>query len=152
MAERSIIAQAIMEPEHTDSILKQVKPEYLYRPQHQRILESVAAIRKGGQTVTLTGVCDHLIQLGAMPNDGKALAYLSEVCLFSSPFFFAREIEIIKRDYHQRQHIALATKLAERSWEPCVDHDGLKQVVLDSLEDYEALFREVYPYGKLPVG
>jgi replicative DNA helicase len=152
-AERSILAQAIMEPEHVDSLLEQVKPEYLFRPQHQRILESVAAIRKNGQTVTMVGVRDHLTQREVIASDdNKAIAYLSEICLLASPFFFAREVEVIYRTYHQRLHIALATKLVERAWEPCIDHDDLKQAVLDGTEAYEDLLREVIPHGKLPMG
>jgi replicative DNA helicase len=151
-AERAILGQAIMEPEHTDAILEQVRPEYLYRPQHQRIMESVAAIREHGQMVTLVGVRDHLINRGVMTDDGKALAYLSEVCLLSSPFFFAREIEIVLRTYHQRLHIALAAKLVERAQEACVNHDDIKQAVLDGLEAYESLFLEVLQNGNLPVG
>jgi replicative DNA helicase len=151
-AERAVLGQAISEQEHTDAILEQVKPEYLYRPQHQRILESIASIRGHGQMVTPIGVRDHLIQRGEMPDDGKAAAYLIELTLLSSPFFFEREIEVILRTYHQRLHIALAERLVVRSWEPCIDHDDLKQAVLDSLEAYEDLFREVLPNGKLPIG
>jgi hypothetical protein len=42
--------------------------------------------------------------------------------------------------------------LAERAWEPCVDHDDIEKAVLDGLESYEDLFRGVLPNGKLPVG
>jgi replicative DNA helicase len=151
-AERAILGQAISEPEHIDAILEQVRPEYLYRPQHQRIMESVAAIRECGQMVTVVGIRDHLIQRGVMTDDGKAAAYLIELTILSSPFFFAREIEIVLRTYHQRLHIALAERLVVRSWELCIDHDDLKQAVLDGLEAYEDLFREVLPNGKLPIG
>jgi replicative DNA helicase len=151
-AERSIMGQAIMEPEHTDKILKKIKPEYLFRTQHQRILEAVVSIRKSGQTVTMIGVHDWLIQSGVLnAGNGKAAAYLSEICLLSSPFFFEREIEIVIRTYHQRRHIALANRLLESAWLPCVSHDDLKQVVFDGFKAYESLFGEVYPNAKLPV-
>jgi replicative DNA helicase len=148
-AERAVLGQAIAEPEHTDAILAQVMPGYLYRVQHQRILEAVAVIRGGGQQATLVGVRDWLVQNGVIAaDDGRAAAYLSELCLLSSPFFFAREVEVIVRAYHQRLHIALAERNRERAWEPCIGHDDLKQAVLDGLEGYEGLFREVLPNAK----
>lgn len=127
IAEKALVGAALMDGSTADSVLEAVTPDQFVLPAHQRIMETIAAMRAEGKPVDLILVTTQLEKIGLLDEVGGA-GYVTELYQDKSISlnwrYYAEEvIDVWKRREMRKAAIAMA----EAACDPALDTDDAQE-------------------------